>query len=126
MRVFIGQAQAFGKRHRCRQRLFHVVWGGLQQGRVEDARQDGVDPNALTHQVPRNRQGHAHDGRLAGRVTRLTYLPILCRHRRGVDDGATFAVQQVQAHHAGRRLGDAPEGPHQVDLNDAVEIGGGE
>src|SRR5450830_323998 len=122
--VFDGLAQALGEGHRGGQGGFHVLGRALQQRGVEDAGQDGVDADALVHQVARDRQGHAHDAGLGGGVGGLADLTVLRGHRGGVDDGAPVAVgQRGQGEHAGSRLGDAAEGTHQVDLDDAVEVG---
>ena len=125
--VFVGLAQPLGEGHGGGQRGLHVVGRALQQRRVEDAGQDGVHADAFAHEVARDGQGHARDAGLAGRVAGLAHLPVLRRHRGRVDDGAALAVgQRLQREHARRRLCDAAEGAHQVDLDDAVEIGHGQ
>jgi hypothetical protein len=70
----------------------HVLRRALQQRRVEDARQDRVDADAVARKIARDRQRHADDAALRCRIGRLADLAVFGRDRGGVDDRAAFAV----------------------------------
>ena len=103
--------------------------GGVGQAfehrRHEQAGQDGHDADAELGEVTRHGQGQPHHPGLAGGIGGLAGLPVLRRHRRGVDDDAAGAicVQHRQSGHGGGGFGDHLEGADKVDHDGALESG---
>jgi glutamate N-acetyltransferase / amino-acid N-acetyltransferase len=95
---------------------------------VDQARGDGVDPDADGREVAGDRQGHADHAALGGRVAGLADLAVERGHRRDVDDGAALAVlERLGGAHRGGGEADAVERADQVDGDDLlerVEVGG--
>ena len=88
-----GLAQAVRERHRSRRSaLARLLGQRREQRRVEQARRDRHDADALVGQVARRRQRHADDAALGGRVGDLADLPVVGGGRRGVDAHAALAV----------------------------------
>src|SRR4029078_1360515 len=123
LRVFLRLAEPARERHLRRQRLLHPVGRPLQQWRVEDARQDGVDANGLAREIAGDGQRQSDDAGLRGGLGGLSDLAVFRGDRGSIDDRAPIAIRQnVECQHAGRALGDATKGADQIDLNDAFEI----
>ena len=116
--IFLRSPQPLGERHRCRQRLLCLLGQARKERGVEDTRQDRVDPDPFGHEIARDRQSHSGDTRLGRGIGDLPDLPVHRRDRGRADHRPALAVfQPVERHHAGRGLGDALEGAHQIDLD---------
>ena len=120
----LGLAEALREEHAGLQALLELL-GGLAVAvdrRVDQAGEDGVDPDADGREVAGDREGHADDAALGGGVRGLADLAVLGGDRGGVDDRAALAVLVglVLRHRRGGDA-DAVEGADQVDLDDLLE-----
>ena len=124
----VGVAQAVREEHVLGELALEGL-GALARAvdrRVDQPRQDRVDPDADDGQVAGHREGQADDAALRRRVGGLADLAVLGRHRRRVDDGAAAAVvvRLVEAHLGGGQA-DAIEGADEVDLDHPAVRGRG-
>ena len=90
---------------------------------VDQARGDRVDANADSRKVTGDRQGHADDAALRGRVGALSDLAVERGGGRHVDDGAAAAVvvDRVGLGHRSSRAGQHVERADQVDPDHELE-----
>src|SRR6516165_3974179 len=58
VRIFFRAPETLWKRDSGRQRVLHVLWQAGEHGCTQDARQDRIHPDALAHEIARDRQGH--------------------------------------------------------------------
>ena len=77
-----------------------------------------------TGQVAGHRQGHTNHAALGCRVSRLADLPLVGRHRSGVDDNAATAVviEHIVICHLLCAQAQHVKRTHQVDLDNAIEF----
>src|SRR6266436_3887814 len=126
--VLGGTAQAWREGHLLAERDAGRLRQSREQGSVEEPRRDGAYANAELRQISGDRQRHADDAALGGRVGGLAYLSVEGRDGGGVDHDAAFAflVGLIPGHVRGGEP-DAVEGADQVDLDHSREdreIGG--
>jgi hypothetical protein len=116
-------AQARRERDRRGQRLLHGLGQLLHQRRLEQARRDRADADAVLREVARQRQRHAHEAGLAGRVGLLADLAVERGHRRRQHHHAAFAAFERRLRgDARRRQPNDVVGADEVDADDALEV----
>ena len=121
MRVLLGAAEPRRVRHlRLQDRLGLPRQAGHHRG-LHHPGSDGHHPDRLVGQVAGRGQGQRDDAALAGRVRRLTDLPVVRRDARRHDHQTAVAVERLVVDHG---LGGQPqhvEGADQVDLDHRAE-----
>mmetsp|Transcript_6315 Transcript_6315/g.25625 ORF Transcript_6315/g.25625 Transcript_6315/m.25625 type:complete len:609 (+) Transcript_6315:468-2294(+) len=122
--VVLRPAQAAREGHAGRQRVLHLLGHAEQHRRAEDARRDRHVADAVAGQVARDRQGHADDAALGGRIGRLANLAVVGRDRGGRDQHAalTGGLGLVLGHGLGGQT-DHVEAANQVDRDRLREAG---
>jgi hypothetical protein len=123
LRVLVRPREPLRERDARGQRRVHLGPQRRQHRRVNDARRDGVDPDAVARQVAGGGDRHPDDAALGSRVGDLPDLPFVRRDRRGVDDQPALAglVDRVRPGDHLRGQAQHVEGPDQVDLDGLAE-----
>mmetsp|Transcript_6471 Transcript_6471/g.14938 ORF Transcript_6471/g.14938 Transcript_6471/m.14938 type:complete len:219 (+) Transcript_6471:162-818(+) len=120
--VLVGAAQTRRVGDRGRQGDPGLLWERLQQRCQEQTGRNGVHADAKLGEVTSDRQGHANDRPLRGRVSDLAHLAVHGRDRGCVDDDTPLVlrVHFPGCHTLGRETHDI-EGSDQVHINHLAE-----
>src|SRR3954452_4885228 len=121
-RVLARVAEAARVRHLLAQRVLRLLRQTLEHRRQEQPRCDGDDPDQLVGEVARDRQRHADDAALGGRVRSLSDLPLERGDRRGVDDDPALAVYRLGGQDPLGGQPDDVERADQVHADDPAEL----
>lgn len=105
---------ALGKLHSLLEAGPDLVAEHAGHGRLEGARRDGDDADAVSRQVPRHGERHGRHGALGCGIRHLAHLPVEGGGGRDHDHDAVLLV--ARGRDGGRGLGQLREElPHQVD-----------
>src|SRR5262249_55565992 len=98
------------------------LWQDSHHRGIKNARSNGHDANAMGSKLAGDRQGHAGDPGLGGRVRGLADLAFEGGDRSSVNDHTPFAlgIRRVLYHEASCEAYDI-ERPDQVDLDDTLK-----
>lgn len=108
------RAAPLGKLHSLLEAGPDLVAKHAGHGRLEGARRDGDDADAVPRQVPRHGEGHGRHSTLGGRVRHLAHLPVEGGGGRDHDHDAVLLV--ARGGDGGRGLRQLREElPHEVD-----------
>ena len=119
-----GLPEPVRERNRGGERILRLLRQAAEQRRQEQAGRDGEHTDAELRKLARDRQGHADDAALRGRIGGLPDLAVIGRDRSGVDhDAALAACKRLQLRHRRCRKPQHVEGADQVDLDNPLEIG---
>src|SRR5258708_11472370 len=120
--VFGGIAQTRWERNLLAQRDAGGFGETAQQGSIKNSRSNGHDANTVAGDFARDRQGHAHDATLGGRVRGLTDLAIKCRDRSRVDNHTALAPRVwLVFSHSRNGQANSVKGANQIDADDFLE-----
>src|SRR2546425_6739221 len=122
-RKFRGTAETRREGYLLAERGADRIGQGREKRGVENAGRDRHHADPELGEVARNRERHAHNAALRGRVGSLADLAVEGRDRRGIDDdpALTLGPWGVLRHERGAES-DAVEGADEVHLDDAGEL----
>ncbi len=118
-----GLAHSLRKRRipgQCERKL---VGYARREPRIEEARRDGIRPNAHAAEISGHDERHAGNAGFRRGVGNLADLSFKCCNGRGVDDAAALAVLVgLVARHLRRYEAGDVEGRNQVQIDDSLKL----